>query len=167
MQRSFALPICVALLAAGGNSIAAQQRHTLGVNLRVFGTTQVGITWFLSPSLVLRPSVEADWQKFSTGQGTTLTATFVALDLDVLFPLRTEQRLTPYWGIGASLGGLWSDARDATTWAGRALGGARLTVVDRVDLFGEIRVEYSHETAPGSQRVVLATSPLGIIVYLK
>jgi hypothetical protein len=168
MRRSLPLVVCVVLLAVSATSIAAQQRHTFGVNLRVLGSPEVGITWSLSPSLVLRPSIEASWDKFRPGTGSaSITTTSVALDLDLLLPLRTEQRVTPYWGIGASLGRLWSDAGDATTWAARTIAGARFAVVDRVDLFGEIHVEYTHDSPLGNQRIVLGTSPIGIIVYLK
>jgi hypothetical protein len=148
--------------------IAAQQRHTLGLNLRVIGSTEVGITWSLSPSLVLRPSIEANWDKFRSRTGSTfITTTFVALNLDLLLPLRTEQRVTPYWGIGASLGRFWSDAGDATTWAARTIAGVRFAVVDRVDLFGELHIEYTHDSPLGNQRLAIGTSPIGIIVYLK
>lgn len=104
---------------------------------------QVGVTWFLSPSVALRPSVEAWWVKSTSQFGGSNETTQWALNLEALFGAGGPERVNLYTGVGGSIGGMNPDALPASTiWSVWGLVGARFTVVDRLALFGEVGVIY-------------------------
>jgi len=126
------------------------------------------VTWFASPSVALRPSIEAAWVKTTSPFGGTNETTQWSLNLEALFGAAGPERVNLYAGLGGSIGGIRSGSSPASTaWAGWGLVGARLTVVNRVALFGEIGLVYEDAEDFGAQRLQLGTFPLGIVVYLK
>lgn len=163
------LPV-FALVAATISLIAADlaaQDRTLGVNLRVVGTTQVGVTWLASPSFAVRPALSGSWQKQTLPFGGTTEVTQWAFDVDFLFGGPTGGRVTVYYGVGGSIGGIDGGSFPASTiWLGRGLVGARVNALDRVAIYGEVGVEYQ-DAGDFGQRFALATFPLGVVVFLK
>jgi hypothetical protein len=146
----------------------AAQDHTLGVNLRVVGTTQVGVTWLASPSFAIRPALSGSWQKVTSPLGGTTEATQWAFDVDFLFGGPSAGRVTVYSGVGGSIGGIHVGGFPASTvWRGRALVGARVNALDRVAIFGEVGVEYQDAGDFGGQRFGLSTFPLGVVVFFR
>ncbi|MGH7530378.1 MAG: hypothetical protein ACREMN_08360 [Gemmatimonadales bacterium] len=142
------------------------QEHTLGVNARVLGASEVGVTWHVSPGLALRPALSFEWLKFDGAFGDQ-EVTEYGLGVDVLFQAAAADRLTPYVGFGATYGVVnGSIAGDGPTWRGRGLFGLRVRVMNRVAAFGEIGAQY-RDVDEGSSSFVLATFPIGIIFYLK
>jgi hypothetical protein len=161
-------PLVTAAVLLGATDLPAQQR-TLGLNFRVTGTTQVGVTWFASPSVALRPSIEAQWIKTTSpspfvGDNETLQW---SLNLEALFGASGPERLNVYTGLGASIGGINpGPAPSSTVWGAWGLLGVSFRVVDRVAVFGEIGLTYE-DAKDVVQRFGLGTFPLGIVVYLK
>lgn len=144
------------------------QDHSFGVNLRVVGTTQVGVTWLTSPSFAVRPALSGSWQKTTNPFGGSNEVSQWAFDVDFLFGAASRDRVTVYYGIGGSIGGAKGGTAPASTiWRGRALVGARVNALDRVAFYGEVGVEYQDAGNALGQRVALATFPVGVVVYLK
>lgn len=153
-------------LVAGARQLAAQD-HTLGLNLRVLGTAQIGLTILTSPAIAVRPSLSAGWAAVDFSGFGSVETSRVALDVDVLLRAATWDRVTLYSGPGVSIGRLNPSTGETTTvWGLRYLLGARLRVVDRVMLFGEAALEYDYN-GDGGESAALVTLPLGIIVFLK
>jgi hypothetical protein len=145
------------------------QENTLGLNLRVNVSPQVGVTWLPTPSFAIRPSLTASWIKTTSpiGGGTTRT-TQLGADLDFLFRAGTWGHVTSYFGVGGSvLRFSFDGGPEGTIVIARALFGTRVTLVDRVALFGEVGLEYQDADPIGSQRIGLATFPLGVVVFLR
>ena len=151
------------LLTAG--ALDAQEK--LGVNLRLNRTQQVGVTWHRSPGFAIRPALTAGWSRTEAPFGPDVETTLLGLDLDFLFKAAAWGRVTSYYGLGASLIHISSDGDNADAWLARALLGARVTLVERVALFGEVGVEYQGSDSLLGERVALATFPIGVIVFLK
>jgi hypothetical protein len=167
MFRFSASGCAVVALALTAPDLSAQD-HSLGVNLRVVGTTQVGVTWLASPSFAVRPALSGSWQKTTNPFGGSNEISQWAFDVDFLFGAPTRDRVTVYYGIGGSVGGAKGGTAPASTiWRGRALVGARVNALDRVAFYGEVGVEYQDAGDVLGQRVALATFPLGVVVYLK
>jgi hypothetical protein len=132
------------------------------------GTTQVGVTWLASPSFVVRPGLSGSWQKVTSPFGGSSEASQWAFDVDFLFGGPTGGRVTVYYGVGGSIGGIHVGGVPASTvWRGRGLVGARVNALDRVAIYGEVGVEYQDAGDFGGQRFGLATFPLGVVVFLK
>ena len=138
------------------------QQGKLGLNLRINRENQVGVTWFVSPSFAIRPSLTATWSKFGASRTTE-----VGVDLDFLFRAATWDRITSYYGLGGSVTHGSLSGSGITLWQARVLFGVRAKVLEWVSLFGEVGVEYQGADLPGNQRVTLATFPLGVVVFLK
>lgn len=145
------------------------QESTLGLNLRISGAPQVGVTWLRSSGFAIRPSLTASWRKIESPSpfGPDVETSQVGVDLDFLLRAATWDRVTSYYGLGGSVVRFSSDGSDTDIWRARALLGARVTLFQRVAIFGEVGVEYQDADAPFGQRVDLATFPLGIVVFLK
>lgn len=159
------------LLSAGllswAAALSAQEEGKLGINLRVTGTTQLGVTWQASPGLAIRPSILFDWIKTTTPFGSNETTIYGA-DVDLLFRGSSSSRLTTYYGLGAGL--LYFNPGGqpvADAWLARLLLGARVRVVDRVAVFGELGLEYRAGDDQLGDEFSTATFPLGIVVFLK
>jgi hypothetical protein len=75
--------------------------------------------------------------------------------------------LATYVGLGASAVQVSSGGGDRSLWLARALFGVRVTLVERVALFGEVGLEYRDTDTPSSQRAELVTFPIGVVVFLK
>lgn len=157
--------VLVTLMVTLGVQQLAAQEHKLGVNLRINGAaSQVGLTWLASPSLVIRPSLIASWTHATDALGGEQEATLIGLELDFLFRTATWDRVTSYVGVGGSF--LSADGDDL--WAIRALLGARVSVIQRVALFGEVGLRYQDTGGPiSSQSASLVTFPIGVVVFLK
>ena len=151
------------LLAA--SALDAQEK--LGVNLRINRSSQLGVTWSLSSGLAVRPALTAGWSRTETAFGPDVETSVLGLDLDFLFKAAAWDRVTSYYGLGASFIHLSSDGDNADAWLARALLGVRVTVIERVALFGEVGVEYQDADSPLGERVALATFPIGVVVFLK
>ena len=163
MRLAFLLPA----LLVPFTPIAAQEPGKLGINLRVQNTPQLGLDWRVSSKVTLRPELSFSWQK-TEGLFGDQELTQYGVGLDVLVRAATWDRVTSYWGIGGSVGavtGPSSLAGDA--WAARLLLGARIKVVDRVSVFGEVGIEYSDAESFFGKQFELQTFPLGVTVYLK
>ena len=163
MRLVFLLPALLVPLTP----ITAQEPGKLGINLRVQNTPQLGLDWRVSSKVTLRPELSFSWQK-TEGLFGDQELTQYAVGLDVLVRAATWDRVTSYWGIGGSVGavtGPSSLAGDA--WAARLLLGARIKVVDRVSVFGEVGIEYSDAESFFGKQFELQTFPLGVTVYLK
>jgi hypothetical protein len=153
-------------LVAGARSLAAQD-HTLGLNLRVVGTAQVGLTILTASGTALRPSLTASWASATVSGFGTIETSFLGVEFDVLFRHSTWDRVSLYSGPGVSLGRSNPTIGESSTiWALRYQLGARLRVVDRVSLFAEADLEYRNSGDSG-EFASLATQSLGIIVFLK
>lgn len=167
MPRLAASALAAVAFASTASAVSAQD-HKLGVNLRVLGTTQVGVTWLASPSFAVRPALSGSWQKTTSPLGGTAEVSQWAFDVDFLFGAAPRERVAVYYGVGGSIGGAKSGTFPATTvWRARGLVGARVTALDRVELYGEVGVEYQDAGDFPGQWLNLATFPLGIVVFLK
>lgn len=164
----FALSVLVtATLALGAPELRAQD-HTLGLNLRVFSTPQLGVTWLASPSLAIRPSVIASWTKSTSPFGADVETTQLGGELDFLFRAGTRDRVTSYYGLGGFITHVSSSTGDGTLWGTQALLGVRVRVVDRVAIFGEVGLGYQEDDRTFNHRHVgFETMPLGVVVFLK
>lgn len=147
--------------------LAAQDDGKFGINLRVFSATQVGVTWRVSPAIMLRPAVGFSWTEVTGIGGSTVEATQVSGDLDVLFRGATWDRVTTYYGVGVGYFTINSDFADAGAWAVRGLLGARVRVVSRVGIFGEIGVQYRDGDDPIGTTFETVTFPIGVVVFLQ
>jgi hypothetical protein len=164
ISRSMLICACLLLPAT---ALLAQNEGKFGINLRVTGTTQLGVTWRVSPGLALRPAIAFDWIKTTTPFGDNETSIYGA-DLDLLFSGPTRDRVTTYYGVGGGV--LYFNPGSepvATAWLARALLGARVRIVERVALFGEVGLEYRAGDNPIGDEFSTATFPLGIVVFLK
>src|SRR5688572_8742217 len=144
MTRLFGLTSVVLFLVCAAP--AAAQKNTLGINFRVSGATDVGFTWYLSPKVAIRPSLSGSSSTIVSplGGGDT-KVTQVAITTDFLVNASTAERITTYLGFGATISSVNSDdLTDRTRWGVRTLFGARVHVIDRVALFGEASLTYSH-----------------------
>jgi len=149
--------------------LLAQQRQlgTLGLNLWVDGSPTVGVTWRVSPGVVLRPAVSFAWNKTESPLSTSETTQYT-VNLDVLCRTASWNRLISYIGAGGGVGNIsGSGGLVGQVWAARALAGAQLTVVDRVAVFGELGFEYRHAEGALGKQAALRTFPIGIVVFLK
>jgi len=169
------LPLVAIGLAFGPHHLPAQETHTLGLNVLAASSPTVGVTWQLSRSLALRPSVAVSWDsrdltRVSSATGmilqTSTTLTQAGLDLDLLVTMVDHRALTSYLGVGGYFGGLWRDGEGNATWAVRTFLGIRIDVLDRVALFGEVGVEYDVLGFNDVKALRLSTAPLGILLYL-
>ena len=161
--------LLAAVLLSRATALSAQTEGTFGINLRVTGTNQLGVTWQASPGFAIRPSLVFDWTKFELpfASGESEVAIYGA-DVDLLFRASSAGRLTTYFGLGGGL--LYYNpgpepAVDA--WLARLLIGARVTVVDRVAVFGELGLQYQSGDFPVGDSFSTTTFPLGIVVFLK
>ena len=139
-------------------------QRTLGVNLRVNPAQQVGVTWLVSPSVTLRPSLSISWDRITQPVGSEIETTQFGVDLDVLLPAATWDRVMSYYGVGGSIARLSSDSSDATVWSARAFLGVRVAVLERMAVFGEVGLAFYDTGAFGTERVALATFPLGVVI---
>jgi hypothetical protein len=165
MRRSFryAGPLMLLLVCA---IPAGAQKNSLGLNLRISGSPDVGITWFISSSVAIRPSLAANSVTVESPTGDSKLSR-VSLTTDVLFNARAIERIRMYVGVGGTVSKLRSDVLpDQTTWGFRTLFGARVTVIERVAFFGEIALNYERGDE-GERQIALATLPLGIVVFLR
>ncbi len=164
----FAQSVLVAVtLATGAPELRAQQ-HTLGLNLSVLRTQQLGVTWLVSPSLAIRPSMIASWTKTRSPLGGEVETTQLGGELDFLFRAATWDRVTSYYGLGGLIAHVSSSAGDGTLWGAELLLGARVRVLDRVTVFGEVGLGYQQdERSFGIRRATFETLPLGVVVFLK
>jgi opacity protein-like surface antigen len=165
MRLAFLLPaLLVPLTPALGQESAPGK---LGINLRVQNSPQIGFDLRVSSKVTLRPELSFRWQK-TEGLFGDQELTQYAVGLDVLVRAASWDRVTSYYGIGASIGavtGPSSLAGDA--WAARLLVGARIRVVERVAVFGEVGVAYADAEGFFGKQFELQTFPLGVTVYLK
>lgn len=165
VSRSMLLSLCLLLSAT---ALPAQDEGKLGINLRVNGATQLGVTWRVSPAVTLRPSLAFDWVKISSPLGGTAEVTTYGLDLDVLFRGATWDRVTSYYGVGG--GTFWVNSdfiNEGNIWAVRGLLGARVRIVPRVALFGEVGIQYQGGDEAFGKEFSTTTFPIGIVVFLK
>jgi opacity protein-like surface antigen len=175
----FAQSVLVALSLIPGALQLHAQEHTLGINFRVDAASQLGVTWLVSPSLTIRPSLTASWNKTTTtspfgGEAWYETA-ILGVDLDFLFRAATWDRITSYYGLGVSVAhlsssgnsGLGSFLPSGTAWGGRVLLGVRVRLLERVAFFGEVGLAYQDSDYASSQSVRLTTYPLGIVIFLR
>lgn len=167
--------------------LAAQDRHSVGLNLGIVGSQQVGITYHVSSSLTLRPAVFFDWSKRQVQIGAPLpggggavpediTSTALGLDLDVLFPGASSDGWTSYFGLGADVSRVWFSSNlinqgDIAAWGLSGIFGARVTLINRLAGYGEIALRYANEGGGGGslsdrQRLSLGTSAVGLLFYL-
>lgn len=138
-----------------------------GINLRVQNTPRIGIDWRVSSKVTLRPEFGFSWSK-TEGLFGNQDVTQYAVGLDVLVRAATWDRVTSYWGIGGTFGkvnGPSTLAGDA--WGARLLIGARIRVLDRVAVFGEVGMSYTDAEGFFGQQFELQTFPLGVSVFLK
>src|SRR5688572_4820845 len=121
---------------------AGAQKNSLGLNLRISGSPDVGMTWFVSPTVAIRPSLAANSITVPSPAGDSKLSR-VALTTDVLLYARAAERIATYVGLGATIASLSSNVLpDQTTWGIRTLFGARVTVIERVAVFGEVALSY-------------------------
>jgi len=165
MRLAFLLPALLVPLT----STHAQETElgTFGINLRVQNSPQIGVDWRVSSRVTLRPTVSFSWTK-SDGAFGSEDVTQYALGLDVLARAATWDRVTSYYGIGASFGKVTgSPTITGDAWMARLLLGARIKVVDRVAVFGEVGINYSDSDGFFGKQFALQTFPLRVTVYLK
>jgi hypothetical protein len=145
---------------------ARAQKQTLGINLRISGTPDVGMTWFVTPSVAIRPTLAATSITVPSPAGDSKLSQ-VGLTTDVLLYARPAERIATYVGFGATIASLSSNVfPDQKTWGIRTLFGVRGNVIERVALFGEVALSY--ERGDEDEREIgLATLPIGIMVFLK
>jgi hypothetical protein len=139
----------------------------LGINLRVESGPSIGIDWRVSPKMTLRPVLTFQWSKTETPFGTD-ERTQYGVGLDVLFRAASWDRVTSYYGIGAAFANISGAGTLAgNAWATKLLIGARVKVIERVALFGEIGVQYVDAEGFFGKQFSLETFPLGVTVFLK
>lgn len=166
MSVSRSVLLATALLSCA-TTLSAQEEGKLGINLRVTGTTQLGVTWQASPGVVIRPSIVFDWIKTTSPFGNDETTIYGA-DVDVLFRGSSTGRVTTYYGLGGGLIYINTGSQPLTeAWLARLLLGARVRVVDRVAVFGELGLEYRSADGLLGDEFSTATFPIGIVVFLK
>jgi hypothetical protein len=161
------------------------------LNLSVGGSPEVGVTFNVSSHIALRPALQFAVTTFErdvrTADGDIVvkeTTTQSGIDLDLLAAIARVGAVDLYLGAGASALFVWDSqsvsGRPAppqfsqpTVFRGsvspRILFGARVPVVDRLSVFGDLILNYS--IAPRTfgnefRRLSLETSALGITVYI-
>ena len=168
-------PLFVAILLTPATLVGQDDDHRFGLNFRIAGTGQVGVTYALAPSLLLRPALLFNRQTLALvgvpPNVQDVTITEAGLDLDLLLPVGARGRLLPYLGAGGQVLGRWVDGESVTNWAARGLFGVRVTVFERLAVFGEFALEYSESDGvgffgPSGNRLALAAAPLGVLVFL-
>lgn len=160
-----------AALLVVSTSLAAQSRNTaetLGLNISLAGTASgIGFSWRVSPNVTLRPGVTFTWAK-TTGPFGANETTVWGVGLDALFTAASWDRVSTYVGLGANYSHATGNAAVGSyAWAGRALFGARIRVVDRVWVFGEAAAEYLTSDGFFDRQFSLETLPLGVTIFLK
>lgn len=162
--------LLAATLLSIASRLSAQDDGTIGINLSVTGSTQIGVTWLTSPGFAIRPSVNYDWIKTSFPfSGSDETAVY-GVDLDLLFRVSHSGRVTTYLGLGGGLVYYNPGAEPVSKgWLARTLVGARVKVVDRVALFGELGLEYQSgdDQTILPDRFTTTTAPIGVVVFFK
>jgi hypothetical protein len=127
---------------------ARAQKQTLGINLRISGTPDVGMTWFVTPKVAIRPTLAATSITVPSPAGDSKLSQ-VGLTTDVLLYARPPERIATYVGFGATIASLSSNV-----------------LPDQTALFGEVALSY--ERGDEDEREIgLATLPIGIMVFLK
>lgn len=169
----------MALTMSSAPLLVAQNTQSLAVNLSVVNSPQVGITYQVGKAVALRPALSLSWSKsttsFNPGTGAVIqnetTTSRVGILLDALFVRPGDATVIPYTGLG---GGVSFDNSSGSfgnghTYSATALFGLRARVISRVFVYGELALRYSAQRRSGndSDGVGLATTPLGVLVYLK
>lgn len=162
--------------------LVAQNPQSLAVNLSVTSSPQVGVTYQVGKAVALRPALSLSWFKSTTsinvGTGQVIrnetTMTRVGILLDALFARPGDAPVMPYTGLG---GGVTFENRsggsalfgDGNTYSATALFGLRARILSRVFVYGELSLRFSAQRTSGnrSDSFGLATTPLGVLVYLK
>ena len=169
------LTVIAGLLLPGSRHLEAQREHTFALNVWAQSAATVGITWELEPGFAIRPAVGVSWDRvnrtmFDPNLGVfsyEYTEVQVGLDLDMLFTVAAVPHFATYLGFGGSVGETWQDGNGSVSWTARTLAGLRVTVIERLALFGEIQVYYSHDGGGQSANLLrLGTRPLGVMIYL-
>jgi len=169
MRLSRSILLTAALLSVP-SALSAQDEGTLGINLSVTGSTQIGVTWLTSPGVAIRPSVNFAWIKTSFPFSGSDETSVYGVDVDLLLRASHSERVTTYLGVGGGLVYYNPGAEPVSKgWLARTLVGARVKVFDRVALFGEVGFEYQsgEDQAILPDRFTTATTPIGVVVFLK
>lgn len=175
MPRALSASAAVVIALLTVSSLPGQEPSHLGINLSIVGSSRVGVTYYVSDAVALRPGIGFQWyhdeRTLLPGQPARTFGQF-GMDLDVLFPLTRDLNLRPYLGLGS---GLWFDrhafgtSETAHTLAGGALFGVFVRVLARVHVYGEVALRYSATRGADRRldRVGLSTLPIGVLVYLR
>ena len=164
-------PALAALMAlASASSLPGQEPDRLGVNLSVSASSQVGLTYHLTPSVALRPAISFGWRRMNSGPGVTTSFTDYGGSLDVLFMLSRGPAIRPYLGVGGTYILTRGGSGTAHTAAGWGLLGVRARILDRVHVYGEAALRYSAARSAvsggiGTDQVVLSTTPLAVLIF--
>jgi hypothetical protein len=139
-----------------------------GINLTIDDIPSVGFSWRVSPTVTLRPSFSFTWQKSENTFLGTNEVTQYFVNLDLLFQAASWDRVATYVGFGGGVGNVSGGGlSEGKTWAARALLGARVKVVERVWVFGEMGFAYSNAEGLFGKDARLQTFPIGVTVFLK
>jgi len=160
------LSLCVSTTLAAQSSA---DPGTLGLNLSISGTASgIGMSWRVSPNVTLRPGVMFTWNRTTSPFSGTTETTVWGVGLDALFRGASWDRVATYVGLGGNYSHLAGNtALGSYAWAGRALFGARIKVVERVWVFGEAAVTYSVSDGFFDRQLSLETLPIGVTIFLK
>jgi len=172
-QRLTQLVLGLSLSAclASASSLLGQEPERLGINLSVGGNSQVGVTYQLSSGFALRPGVMFGWSRQVPGPNVSTTGTSYGGFLDALFMLSRAPGVRPYLGAGGSyVFQHGSGGANAHTAGGSALVGVRARILERVHLYGEASLRYSHYrsslTGLVTDQLSLNTTPLAVVIFL-
>ena len=156
--------------------LRGQEPSRFGLNLSVAGTSQVGVTYHIGEGVALRPAVVFGRRKFRSPTNTNAsTSTDYGLALDALFTVGRGGTVSTYLGAGGSyvfnhVAQGVTPAETGHTAGASGLFGVRARIAERIHLYGELSLGYLGQRPPGNLRVdqvVLRTTPLAVLIYLK
>ena len=168
--------LLIALVVPSSEGLRGQEPSRLGLNLSVAGTAQVGVTWQLTNSFAVRPAVSIIWRRLRTpGDVNPPTTTDYGAHLDLLVTVARSGPVSTYLGAGGSYifnrrPAVFGSTEKGHAVAASGLFGARVRVMERVHLYGELALAYLAQRdadGAGADQVLLRTSPLAVLIFLR